>query len=85
MFGQATALTCANPALGFYTALVTATNSVGHVTATTTVAVDDIPLAAGNAYSTTENVALHVAAPGALGNDSIFDAGPLTALLVSVR
>src|SRR5579859_2900420 len=71
------------PALGFYPAVVTATNSLGQVTATTTVAVDDIPLAASDAYSTTENGALHVSAPGVLANDSDSFPGGLTAQLVT--
>jgi VCBS repeat-containing protein len=53
-------------------------------TVTLTVApVNDAPVAAADAYSTVEDTALTVAAPGVLGNDTDPDGDPLTAVLVS--
>ena len=46
-------------------------------------AVNDAPTAAADAYSTAEDTALTVAAPGVLGNDSDPDGNPLTAVLGS--
>jgi VCBS repeat-containing protein len=45
--------------------------------------VNDTPTAADDAYSTAEDTALTVAAPGVLGNDSDPDGSPLSAVLVS--
>ena len=45
--------------------------------------VNDAPVAANDAYSTIEDTALAVAAPGVLGNDSDADGDPLSAVLVS--
>jgi VCBS repeat-containing protein len=54
------------------------------VTVTLTVnAVNDAPTAAGDAYSTAEDTALTVAAPGVLGNDRDLDGDTLHAVLVS--
>ena len=49
----------------------------------TITATNDEPTAADDAYSTTEDTALTVAAPGVLGNDSDPDHDPLSAVLVS--
>ena len=49
----------------------------------TVTAVNDAPVAADDAYSTAEDTALTVAAPGVLGNDTDPDGDPLTAVLVS--
>jgi hypothetical protein len=68
---------------GVFPVVVTATNSLGSLITTTTVKVDDIPLAVSDTYSTTENVALHVAASGVLANDSDAFPGGLTAQLVT--
>ena len=46
-------------------------------------AVNDAPTAADDAYSTAEDTALTVAAPGVLGNDSDPDGDPLSAVLGS--
>ena len=46
-------------------------------------AVNDTPTAADDAYGTTEDTALSVAAPGVSGNDSDPDGNPLSAVLVS--
>ena len=54
--------------------------------ATVTITVDpvnDAPVAAGDSYSTDEDTALNVPAPGVLGNDSDADGDALTAALVS--
>jgi VCBS repeat-containing protein len=54
--------------------------------ATVTITVDDVndaPAAANDAYSTAEDVALNVAAPGVLANDTDPEGSPLTAVLVS--
>ncbi|TLM73962.1 MAG: tandem-95 repeat protein, partial [Actinobacteria bacterium] len=45
-------------------------------------AVNDAPVAVDDAYSTDEDTALTVAAPGVLGNDTDIDGDPLTAVLV---
>jgi VCBS repeat-containing protein len=45
--------------------------------------VNDLPVAAGNSYTTNEDTLLTVAAPGVLGNDSDIDGDPLTASLVA--
>jgi len=57
-------------------------STVATVTLTVT-AVNDAPVATDDAYSTAEDTALTVAAPGALGNDSDPDHNPLSAVLVS--
>ena len=49
----------------------------------TITATNDRPTAADDAYSTSEDAALTVAAPGVLGNDSDPDHNPLSAVLVS--
>src|SRR5205814_1367465 len=58
----------------------------GTATATVNVtvnAVNDAPVAANNSYSTDEDTALTVAAPGVLGNDTDVDSPTLTAVLVA--
>ena len=49
----------------------------------TVTAVNDAPAAADDAYSTTEDTPLTVAAPGVLANDTDPDGDPLTAVLVT--
>jgi VCBS repeat-containing protein len=49
----------------------------------TVTATNDGPTTANDAYSTAEDTALTVTAPGVLGNDSDSDGDPLSALLVS--
>ena len=49
----------------------------------TVTAVNDAPAAAADAYSTAEDTALTVAAPGVLANDTDPDGDPLTAALVT--
>jgi uncharacterized repeat protein (TIGR01451 family) len=49
----------------------------------TVTAVNDAPQAANDSYSTAENTALSVAAPGVLANDTDIDSATLTASLVS--
>jgi VCBS repeat-containing protein len=49
----------------------------------TIVAVNDAPAAADNAYTTDEDTAFTIAAPGVLGNDSDVDGDTLTSILVS--
>jgi VCBS repeat-containing protein len=51
--------------------------------AITVTAVNDAPVAAGDAFSTAEDTVLTVAAPGVLGNDADPDGDPLTAVLVT--
>src|SRR5206468_2839430 len=51
--------------------------------AVTVTAVNDAPVAVNNAYSTNEDAALTVAAPGVLGNDTDPDGNSLTAVLAS--
>src|SRR4029450_4493428 len=51
--------------------------------AITVTAVNDAPVAAGDAFSTAEDTVLTVPAPGVLGNDADPDGDPLTAVLVS--
>lgn len=46
-------------------------------------AVNDVPVGSGDAYSTNEDVSLNVSAPGVLGNDTDADSDPLTASLVT--
>jgi VCBS repeat-containing protein len=46
-------------------------------------AVNDVPVAAGDAYTTAEDTVLTVPAPGVLGNDSDPDGNPLTAVLAT--
>src|SRR5205085_423177 len=54
------------------------------VTVTSTVnAINDAPVAVADSYSTNEDTALTVAAPGVLGNDTDVDNDPLTAAVVS--
>jgi VCBS repeat-containing protein len=75
---------------GFYDVTVTAENAAdatasGGATATYVVSapINDAPIAANDAYSTAEDVALNVAAPGVLVNDNDADGDPITALLKS--
>lgn len=51
--------------------------------AVTVIPVNDPPLATSDSYSTDEDTALAVAAPGVLANDNDVDGNPLTAVLVS--
>jgi VCBS repeat-containing protein len=60
----------------------TLTSSLTTVTITVN-AVNDAPTAADDAYSTAEDIALTVAAPGLLGNDSDPDGNQLSAVLVA--
>ena len=46
-------------------------------------AVNDVPVAGNNTYSTSEDVTLVVNVPGVLGNDSDGDGNPLTAIVVT--
>lgn len=56
--------------------------ATGRVTVTVT-AVNDAPVANNDAYITSENTLLSVAAPGVLGNDTDVENNPLSALLVT--
>ncbi len=49
----------------------------------TVTAINDAPVATNDAYTTDEDTALTVAAPGVLGNDSDLDSSTLTAALVT--
>jgi VCBS repeat-containing protein len=60
----------------------TADSNVATVSITVN-AVDDAPVAGNNNYTTNENTALTVSAPGVLGNDTDVEGDPLTAILVS--
>jgi VCBS repeat-containing protein len=60
----------------------TLTSNVAAVAISVT-AVNDVPVAAGDAYSTAEDTVLTVAAPGVLGNDADPDGDPLSAVLVT--
>jgi VCBS repeat-containing protein len=51
--------------------------------ALTVTAVNDVPVAGNNTYSTSEDVPLVVGVPGVLGNDSDADGNPLAVILVS--
>ena len=53
------------------------------VVTVTVTAVNDAPVAADDSYTTNEDTALNVAAPGLLGNDHDADGDSLTAILVS--
>jgi uncharacterized repeat protein (TIGR01451 family) len=66
---------------GDFAAMVTATNSVSEMTATTTVVVDDMPVAADDVYTMQSGQALIIQGPGVLGNDSDSYGSPLTAQL----
>jgi VCBS repeat-containing protein len=57
-------------------------SNVATVTLTIT-AMNDAPIAANDAYTTTEDTPLTIAAPGVLGNDSDVDSSSLTAIKVS--
>ncbi len=80
-----TTFTCAEP--GSYTVTLSVTDLLGESASdTAAVVVNDIseaPIAAGDAYSTDEDTALTVAAPGVLENDSAAG-GSLTASLTAV-
>ncbi len=67
------------------TITVTATDKAGHHTSTTfKVTVNNTaPVANGDSFSATEDVALSVAAAGVLGNDTDADGNSLTAAIVS--
>ena len=58
----------------------TADSNIATVTVTVT-AVNDAPVAVADSYSTNEDTALTVAAPGVLANDTDVDGGTLTAVL----
>src|SRR5439155_1368096 len=60
----------------------TADSNVATVSFTIT-PVNDLPVAVNDAYSTAEDTAISVAAPGVLGNDTDVDGDALTAVLVS--
>ncbi|NWF68316.1 MAG: tandem-95 repeat protein, partial [Chloroflexi bacterium] len=63
-----------------------ASNAEGTSSATVTLRiapVNDPPIASNDSYSTPQNTALSIAAPGVLGNDSDVDNDPLRAALVS--
>ena len=60
----------------------TLTSNVATVAISVT-AVNDVPVAAGDAFSTAEDTVLTVAAPGVLGNDADPDGDPLMAVLVT--
>ena len=49
----------------------------------TVTAVNDAPVAVNDSYSTNEDTALTIAAPGVLANDTDVDSATLTAALVS--
>ena len=51
--------------------------------ATVTITVDQTPVANNDSYSTNQNTALSVVAPGVLGNDVDFTTLPLTAMVVA--
>ncbi|MGQ9684219.1 MAG: Ig-like domain-containing protein, partial [Anaerolineae bacterium] len=74
-----------------YTVTDTGDGAAGPRTSTTATvsitvnAVNDAPVAAADGYSTDEDTALSVTAPGVLGNDSDVDGDSLTALQVSDR
>ena len=60
--------------------------SLNSATATvnlTVTPVNDAPVAANDSYSTLEDTALTIAAPGVLGNDSDVDGDPLTTVIVA--
>src|SRR5205814_1018358 len=59
-----------------------ALSNVATVSLTVT-AVNDAPAAAGDSYTTAEDTALTISAPGVLGNDTDVDGNTLTAVLVS--
>ena len=60
----------------------TADSNVATVTITVN-AVNDVPVAVNDSYSTPEDTALTVAVPGVLSNDTDADVNPLTAILVA--
>jgi VCBS repeat-containing protein len=63
---------------------VSASYTISYVSGTLTVtAVNQAPVAANNSYTTNEDTALTVGAPGVLGNDTDFDGSALTAGLVT--
>jgi len=68
---------------GTYTAVVTATNSTNQMTETTVVTVDDVPIAAGDVYTTLEDTPVHIVAPGVLANDTDTFPRGLTAQVVA--
>ncbi|MSU57437.1 MAG: tandem-95 repeat protein [Pedosphaera sp.] len=70
------------------TAIFSYTISDGTNTATANVtvtvnAVDDAPVSVNDSYSTLKNIALNIAAPGVLGNDTDVETNALSALLVN--
>jgi large repetitive protein len=56
-------------------------SNIATVTITVT-AVNDAPVAVNDTYTTSEDTALNIAAPGILGNDTDVDSGTLTAVIV---
>ncbi len=58
------------------------TNSNVATVSITINAVNDAPVAVNDSYTTTEDVALSIVAPGVLSNDTDVDGNPLTAALV---
>ena len=82
-FTYTPALNFAGPTDTFTYRARDAVSSSGLATVTITVnAVNDAPVASGDSYSTSEDTALSVSAPGVLGNDSDVES-PITAVLVS--
>ncbi len=55
----------------------------GTVNITVTAAANQLPVASNDSYSTNENTALNIAAPGVLSNDTDANSDPLTAIKVS--
>ena len=60
-----------------------ASSAPDQVSVTATAPVNHAPIAANDAYTTNEDTALTVAAPGILGNDTDADNDPLTAVLAT--
>ena len=70
--------------LDYFTYQLADATLTGTATVTLTILpVNDAPVAAGDSYTTTEDVPLVVAAPGLLVNDSDVESDPLTATLAS--
>lgn len=68
---------------GTFNAALNGSSSLGKCTATTVINVNSAPVTNGDSYSTDQNQALQVAAPGVLGNDSDPEGHTITASLVS--
>ncbi len=58
-------------------------NSAAATVTITVNAVNDAPTATDDSYTASENLALNIAAPGVLGNDTDADGNPLTAAVVT--